>query len=151
MNKSDKIGIEGDTIRVLVVEDHEMMRQLIGNILAAEDDMEIVGEATDGLEAIEVVQEVAPDVVVMDLALPRLGGIQVMQKLKAMFPDIKVLFVSVYDQMDMVQGAVKAGARGYLQKQSIFKELIPAVRAVSKGEGYFSDSVARYASPADDE
>jgi len=133
-----------DPIQVLVVEDYEMMRQLIWSILAAEDDIEIAGEATDGLEALELVQQLRPNVVIMDLALPRLGGIQVMQQIRALVPGTQVLFVSVHDQIDLVQGAVEAGAKGYLQKQTIFKELVPAVRAVSEGRKYFSATVADY-------
>ena len=133
-----------DPIQVLVVEDYEMMRQLIWNILAAEDDIEIAGEATDGLEALELVQQLSPNVVIMDLALPRLGGIQVMRQIRALVPGTQVLFVSVHDQIDLVQGAVEAGAKGYLQKQTIFKELVPAVRAVSEGRKYFSATVADY-------
>lgn len=139
-----------DPIQVLVVEDYEMMRQLIRNILAAEDDIEIAGEATDGVEALELVQQLRPDVVIMDLALPRLGGIQVMQQIRILAPDTQVLFVSVHDQIDLVQGAVEAGAKGYLQKQMLFKELVTALRAVSEGSRYFSATVAHYVEQSGD-
>jgi DNA-binding NarL/FixJ family response regulator len=144
MDTGNTIRKGNDPIQVLVVEDYEMMRQLIWSILAAEDDIEIAGEATDGLEALELVQQLRPNVVIMDLALPRLGGIQVMQQIRALVPGTQVLFVSVHDQIDLVQGAVEAGAKGYLQKQTIFKELVPAVRAVSEGRKYFSATVADY-------
>jgi len=151
MDTGNTIRKGNDPIQVLVVEDYEMMRQLISNILAAEDDIEIAGEATDGLEALELVQQLRPDVVIMDLALPRLGGIQVMQQIRTLVPGVQVLFVSVHDQVDLVQGAVEAGAKGYVQKQTLFKELVPAMRAVSEGRRYFSATVARYIGHSGDE
>jgi two-component system, NarL family, response regulator NreC len=129
-------------IRVLLADDHAMVRKGFRLILEAQPDMEISGEAGNGREAVELAEKLHPDVVVMDVAMPELNGIEATRRLAASSPHTRVLALSMHKDSVYVREILRAGARGYLLKDSIDTDLISAVRAVAKGDGYISPGVS---------
>jgi DNA-binding NarL/FixJ family response regulator len=129
-------------IRILLADDHTMVRQGFRMILAAQPDMEIVGEAGNGREAVELAEQLHPDVVVMDVAMPELNGIEATRRISAGESHIRVLALSMYKDSVYVREILRAGARGFLLKDAIDRDLLAAVRAVAAGEGYLSPAVS---------
>ena len=129
-------------IRVLLADDHAMVRKGFRLILEAQPDMEIAGEAGNGREAVELAEKLHPDVVVMDVAMPELNGIEATRRLASSSPHTRVLALSMHKDSVYVREILRAGARGYLLKDSIDTDLISAVRAVAKGDGYISPGVS---------
>ena len=129
-------------IRILLVDDHAVVRQGFRMILAAQEDMEIVGEAGNGREAIAKAAELHPDVVVMDVAMPELNGIEATRRLAETSPQTRVLALSMHKDSVYVREILRAGALGYLLKDSIDVDFLTAVRAVARGEGYLSPAVS---------
>ena len=125
-----------------MADDHAMVRKGFRLILEAQPDMEIAGEAGNGREAVELAEKLHPDVVVMDVAMPELNGIEATRRLAASSPHTRVLALSMHKDSVYVREILKAGARGYLLKDSIDTDLISAVRAVAKGDGYISPGVS---------
>jgi DNA-binding NarL/FixJ family response regulator len=129
-------------IRILLADDHAVVRQGFKMILAEQPDMEIAGEAANGREAVELAEKIKPDVVVMDVAMPELNGIEATRRLAASAPHIRVLALSMHKDSVYVREILRAGARGYLLKDSPAQDLLAAVRAVAGGEGYLSPAVS---------
>jgi len=129
-------------IRILLADDHSLVRQGFRAILAAQPDMEIVGEAGNGREAVEQAEKLKPDVVVMDVTMPELNGIEATRRLIEILPRARVLALSMHKDSVYVREILRAGARGYLLKDSVDADLIAAVRAVSRGEGWLSPGVS---------
>ncbi len=129
-------------IRVLLVDDHALVRRGFQMILAAEEDMEVVGEAADGRAAIELAEQLQPDVVVMDVAMPGLNGIEATRRLVEALPRSRVLALSMHKDSVYVREILRAGARGYLLKDAFDRDLVAAVRAVARGEAYLSPAVS---------
>jgi DNA-binding NarL/FixJ family response regulator len=125
-------------IRIVLADDHSVVRQGFRRILEAQSDMEIVGEASNGREALEQAALLTPDVVVMDVAMPELNGIEATRRMKEATPHSRVLALSMHKDSVYVREILRAGARGYLLKDAVDEDLIAAVRAVSRGEGYLS-------------
>ncbi len=129
-------------IRILLADDHAVVRQGFKMILAAQTDMEIVGEAGNGREAVQLATELQPDVVVMDVAMPELNGIEATRRLAAASPRTRVVALSMHKDSVYVREILRAGARGYLLKDSPAPDLLSAVRAVASGEGFLSPAVS---------
>jgi two-component system response regulator NreC len=129
-------------IRILLADDHALVRHGFRMILAAQPDMEIAGEAGNGREAVELAQKLKPDVVVMDVTMPELNGIEATRRLIELSPRTRVLALSMHKDNVYVREILRAGARGYLLKDSADADLLAAVRAVAKGEGYLSPGVS---------
>jgi two-component system response regulator NreC len=129
-------------IKILLADDHALVRQGFRMILEAQQDMEIVGQAGNGREAVELAEKLHPDVVIMDVAMPELNGIEATRRLAASQPRTRVLALSMHKDSMYVREILRAGARGYLLKDSGDADLIAAVRAVAKGEGYISPAVS---------
>ncbi len=129
-------------IRILLVDDHAMVRQGFRMILGSQSDMEIIGEAGNGKVAVEMAEKLLPDVIVMDVAMPELNGIEATRKIIAAQPRSRILALSMHKDSVYVREILRAGARGYLLKDSIDGDLLAAVRAVAKGEGYLSPAVS---------
>jgi two-component system response regulator NreC len=129
-------------IRILLADDHAVVRQGFKMILSAQPDMEIVGEAGNGREAVELSEQLHPDVVVMDVAMPELNGIEATRRLSAAAPHARVVALSMHKDSVYVREILRAGARGYLLKDSPAPDLLAAVRAVASGEGYLSPAVS---------
>lgn len=133
------LGVYDSKIRVLIVDDHALMRQMLSDVLDLDDDIEVVARAANGKEALRLVEEVQPDVIVLDFAMPEANGIDVMQTLRKQW-SLPVLMVSVHVQPSLVQWARHVGAQGYLPKLAVARALAPAVRAVSEGRPYFGEN-----------
>jgi DNA-binding NarL/FixJ family response regulator len=129
-------------IRIVLADDHSVVRQGFRRILEAQADMEIVGEASNGREAVETATKLSPDVVVMDVAMPELNGIEATRRMGEAAPRTRVLALSMHKDSVYVREILRAGARGYLLKDAVDEDLIAAVRAVARGEGYLSPGVA---------
>ena len=129
-------------IRILLADDHAVVRQGFKMILNAQPDMEIVGEAANGREAVELAEQLKPDVVVMDVAMPELNGIEATRRVVGSFPHTRVIALSMHKDSVYVREVLRAGARGYLLKDSGAGDLVSAVRAVAQGEGYLSPAVS---------
>ena len=130
-------------IRVLLAEDHVMVREGTREFVQREPDMEVVGEAGDGEEAVKLAKELKPDVVVMDIAMPKLNGIEATKQIKKLAPSIAVLILTAYDYDQYIFALLEAGAAGYLLKGVRVHELIDAIRAVYAGESVLHPVVAR--------
>lgn len=128
--------------RILLADDHAVVRQGFRMILGAQADMEIVGEAGNGREAVTMSEQLKPDVVVMDVAMPELNGIEATRRVTEANPHTRVLALSMHKDSVYVREILRAGARGYLLKDSVDVDLLAAVRAVAKGEGYLSPGVS---------
>ena len=133
---------EGETIRVVIVDDHALFRRGLDLVLSEEPDIKVVGEAADGIEAVHRAEEMAPDVVVMDVRMPRSTGIEAARRIRERLPDTKVIMLTVSDNEEDLYAAVKAGASGYLLKEISIEELADAVRAVARGHSLISPSMA---------
>jgi DNA-binding NarL/FixJ family response regulator len=130
-------------IRVLLADDHQLMRSGIRLMLERETDLSVVGEANDGREAVALAKSLRPDVVVMDIGMANLNGIEAAQQMTGDRPEIAVVMLSMHSDESYVLRALKAGARGYLLKDSAEAELIKAVHAVAGGKSFFSPAVSK--------
>ena len=136
-------GPGGDErIRVVISDDHELFRRGLRMVLEAEDDIDVVAEAANGQEAVARVEELAPDVVLMDVRMPRMGGIEATRLIRQLFPTTRIIVLTVSDEEDDLYGAVKAGANGYLLKEVSIEEVADAVRAVFGGQSLISPGLA---------
>lgn len=129
-------------ITVLIADDHALVREGIIAFLKLCDDIEVVAEASDGIEAVEKAKKFNPDVVLMDIGMPKLGGLEATIELKRLLPDIKILVLTQYDDKEYISRFLKAGVSGYLLKRAVGNELISAIRAVHRGEFYLFSSIA---------
>ncbi len=129
--------------RILIVDDHIVVRKGIKALLATEPTLEVLDEAEDGLEAVSKYEELKPDVLLLDLLMPKMSGFEVIRELKGKYPDVKILVLTSFAVDEQVFPAIKAGALGYLLKDSQPEELIEAIRQVHQGESSLSPSVAR--------
>ncbi|HZL42633.1 MAG TPA: response regulator transcription factor [Verrucomicrobiae bacterium] len=130
-------------IRVLLADDHTVVRQGLTALLVAEGDIEIVGEAENGRQAVQLVKKLMPDVVVMDIAMPQLNGLEATRQITHSMPSTKVVILSSYSDDDYVQQLTEAGASGYLVKQTAANDLLKAIREAQKGNAFFSPSIAK--------
>lgn len=130
------------SIRILLVDDHQMMRDGLRSILDLEDALNVVGEAATGYEALELVEELRPDVVVMDIGMKDLNGIEATRQIKANCPEVKVIGLSTYSDESYVLGILAAGASGYVLKEAAVEEMRRAIRAVVSGHHYLSPEIA---------
>lgn len=129
-------------IRILLADDHTIVRQGLKLILAAHKDLAVVGEAANGREAVELAASLKPDIVLVDVAMPELNGIEATRRMVHAAPRLRVLVLSMHKEATYVREILKAGARGYILKDAIDTELVHAVRSVASGDGYISPAVS---------
>lgn len=130
-------------VRVMVADDHTLVRQGLVSLLAESGECEVVAEASDGLEAVEKARLMRPEVAVIDLTMPRLSGLEAVRRIHEELPQIRLLALTVHEEEEYVLPIVRAGASGYLVKDSAVAELLAAVRALHSGQGYFGPQAAR--------
>ncbi|MBI4284697.1 MAG: response regulator transcription factor [Chloroflexi bacterium] len=132
-----------DKIRVLIVDDHQLVREGLRTILEAQPDFEIVGEATDGEEAVQKTKEIRPDIALMDITMPGMGGLEATQEIKQCCPEVKVLALTMHESDDYFFKMLSSGASGYFIKGGSSAELISALRAVSRGDVFLYPTMAK--------
>ena len=130
-------------VRVLVADDHTIVRKGLVSLLAESGECEVVAEASDGLEAVDQALAMRPDVAILDLSMPRLSGLEAVRRIHEALPQTRVLILTVHEEEEYVLPLVRAGASGYLIKDSAVAELLAAVRALHAGQGYFGPQAAR--------
>jgi DNA-binding NarL/FixJ family response regulator len=130
-------------LKIILVDDHHLVRDGIKSLLSSTSDLEIVGEASDGIELFEILSSVKPDIIIMDISLPGKSGIDLTKEICKDYPDIKVLILSMYNNEDFIFNSIKAGARGYLPKNTTRNELLEAIYAIDSGEEFFSESISK--------
>jgi len=130
-------------IRVLVADDHTIVRDGICALLALVRDIEVVGEASNGSEALKMVRELEPDVVLMDIAMPNMGGLEATRRICKEFPGTKVIALTQYDDKEFVLPVIEAGASGFISKVAASSELASGIRSVCQGDSYLSPTVAK--------
>ena len=133
--------------RILVVDDHEQFRQLVCSLLRKSAEFQIVGEASDGLEAIQKAETLHPDLILLDIHLPKLNGIEVVIRLRTVAPHTKILVLSQETSPDVVEEALSLGALGYVHKIRVANELLPAVKAVLAGKEFVGGGLKRPQTP----
>ena len=139
---TDEEPVLGGNIRVLVADDHALFRRGLEMVLESEPDIEVVGEANDGQEAVRQAIELMPDIVLMDVRMPGGGGIEACQAIKEAAPHLKILMLTISDEEDDLYEAIKAGASGYLLKEISIEEVADAIRSVQAGQSLISPSMA---------
>lgn len=130
-------------IRVLIVDDHAILRSGLRMLLGAQADMEVVGEASDGAEVVERVAELQPDVVLLDLSMPGVGGLEALRRMKQRAAGTRALVLSQYDDESYLRQALECGASGYVLKRAADTDLLSAIRAVARGEVYLHPTLTR--------
>lgn len=132
-----------DKIRVLLADDHALMREGIRALLALHSDIDVVGEATNGRDAVEMTQELTPDVVIMDISMPLMDGLEATRRIRKTFPNTKVIILTQHDNKEYFLSSVKAGASGCISKKAVSSELVSAIHAVYQGDSFLYPSVAK--------
>ena len=130
-------------IRILLADDHNVMRRGLRLLLESQPEFSVVGEASDGRQAVEQAEATSPDVVVLDIAMPNLSGIEAAQRIIALLPKTSIVILSMHSDEGYVLRALKAGAKGYLLKDSVEGDLIEAIKAVREGKTFFSPEVSK--------
>ena len=131
-----------DKVKILIVDDHAVLRDGLRAMLGVYDEIEIVGEASEGKEAIKKVLESAPDVILMDLVMPGMDGLEATRRILKKMPKAKVLFLTQYETKEYLLSAIKAGAAGYIPKRALSSELLTAIHTVHKGDSFLYPSAA---------
>lgn len=130
------------SIRVLLVDDHAIVREGLRLVLSAEPAIDVIGEAEDGRQALDLVERVRPDVVVMDIGMPNLNGLEATRQIRRRFPEVQVVILTMHENRLYSLEIAKAGAAGCVLKRSMGKELVTAIQVAARGESYFSPSIA---------
>ncbi len=137
-----KVG-EPVAIRVLIADDHRVIRTGLCTLLKSDPEVEVVGEAGNGRETLQLVQELEPDLVLLDISMPGEDGIQVAKRLKALFPDVRVLFLTMHEDEGLMREAFQAGAAGYIVKRAEESEILDAIHAAQRGDLYVHPAMTR--------
>src|SRR5579862_407884 len=128
-------------MRILLVDDHEIIRRGIRSLLAGERDYEICGEAVDGLDAVRKAEELVPDLIIMDVSMPGLNGLEATREIRSMMPSCEVVILTQHDSPQIIEKAFEAGARGYVVKTSIARDLLKAVAEVGRRKPFVDPAV----------
>jgi len=129
------------SIKVLLVDDHAIIREGLRSLLEKQPEMEVIADTDDGRKAVELVRELLPDIVIMDISMPGLNGIEATRQITAEFPDVKVIALSIHSKRRFVADMLSAGATGYILKECLFDELVQAIKAVAAGGRYLSPRI----------
>ena len=130
-------ALQNKAVNILIADDHALFRQGLRRILESLNQVTVVGEASDGNEAVQLARETNPDIILMDVSMPHLNGLEATQRIKRILPDIRIILLTMYEDNFLQEDGMKIGASGYLPKKSVDKELFDAINIVSSGEKYF--------------
>jgi two-component system response regulator NreC len=130
------------SIKIMVVDEHKILREGLSTLIAKQPEMEIIGEATDGREALQLLEKNTPDLILMDVTMPNLNGIEATRKIKAKKPGIEIIALSLHSDRRYVLGMIDAGASGYLLKECAFEELVRAINTVMSNKKYLSPGIS---------
>ncbi len=130
------------SVKIVVVDEHKILREGLSTLIAKQPDMEIVGEAKDGREALQLLEKLLPDLILMDVTMPNLNGIEATRKIKAKNPNIEIIALSLHSDRRYVLGMIDAGASGYLLKECAFEELVRAINTVMSKKKYLSPGIS---------
>src|SRR6185437_6747812 len=130
-----------EKIKVLIADDHRVVREGLAAILKTKEDIHVLGEAQDGMEAVEKARSLVPDVILMDVSMPRMGGVEATRIIKREFPHIGIIALTMYEEQQYIFDLVRAGATGYLLKDSDSAQIVAAIRAIYRGESLIHPSV----------
>ena len=126
-----------------MADDHSIVREGIRHLIEGENDLKVIAEASDGREVLELIEKNQPDIVVLDITMPNLGGLETLERIRAKHPEVKTILLSVHADPPIIQNAVSLGVDGYVLKDARTSEILAAIRAVLRGGSYFSPTVAR--------
>lgn len=132
-----------EAIKIILVDDHQLVRDGIKSLLGGNKDLAIIGEASDSRELMEKLQFLHPDILIMDISLPGMSGIEITKLICEKYPDIKVMILSMYNTEDFIYNSLKAGAKGFLPKNTSRNELLEAIYAIHSGEEFFGEAIAK--------
>jgi len=135
------VNIKNMTTKVLIADDHQLFREGLANLLSSAPDIEVIAEAEDGKEATEKAKQLKPDVLLIDIGMPHMNGIEATRILKKEMPELKIIAVSMHSDRQFVKGILEAGADGYLLKNCTYRQLIDAIQSVNLGKKYLSDDI----------
>ena len=130
-------------IRVLLVDDHEIVRFGLHTLLHKQTGLEVVGQAKDGLEAVELAERLIPDIIVLDVSMPKMNGIEAARQIRKALPECRILVLSMYDRKHYVMDMLAVGISGYILKVNVVQQLIPAIKAVLEGDIYLCPKIAK--------
>ncbi len=131
------------SIRIILVDDHRIIRQELCSLLESQPDIEVIGQAKDGQNAVELVREMQPEIVIMDVTMPKLNGMEATRQITQLFPKVRVIGFSGHTDNSFIMGMLKAGALAYVPKHCIFDELLEAIKVVSQGGRYLSPEIKK--------
>lgn len=131
-----------ESIKIVIADDHPIVREGLATVLSMEEDLEVVGQAANGVEAVSLARDLRPDVILMDLQMPEMDGVQAIREIKAQSPEIGIIILTTYDTDEYIFSGIEAGTRGYLLKDSSPAEVIEAIRTVHKGYSLIQPRVA---------
>ena len=139
---TDAADLESEVIKILLVDDHRILREGLRALLSEQAGLVVVGDASNGEEAVALVAELHPDVVVMDMVMPRMSGLEATTLIRKLYPDVKVLILSMYDDDEYVQRVIQAGASGYVLKGVAADDLVRAIHEVHRGSSFLQPTIA---------
>ena len=131
-----------DRIRIFIADDHAIVREGLRSLLGTEPDLELVGEASDGLQAVSKVRDLRPDVILIDMLMPRMDGLEAILEIRKDWPEAKIIVLTSFSDDEKVFSAIRSGALGYLLKESSPQDLLQAIHSVARGEGFLSPTIA---------
>ena len=123
--------------RIVLADDHTSFRERLRKLIDGVDDLRVVGERSDGLELLNSMEELAPDMIILDITMPHIGGIEAAIEIRKRYPDVKIVMLTIHNEREYILQAISSGARGYVTKENVDSELFAAIKAVRKGEFYF--------------